>query len=130
MEGAHLEIPRVTNESKLEQLLVEISGKHLVGGDRLGVSGEFKGEAMPGQRPQPTQEKEGNPIRILPLVPPKCHPDAGSARLRDMDKEKLVSKAKKHRRGSSPLRWAGRVQQHLHVTPAALTHCIIDNRFL
>jgi hypothetical protein len=108
MEGAHLEIPRVTNEGKLEQLLVEIPGKHLVGGDRLGVSGEFAGEAMPGPRTQPTQEKEGNPIRILPLVTPKCRPDAGSARLRDMNKEKLVPKGKKHRRGSSALGSTGR----------------------
>jgi hypothetical protein len=48
MEGAHLEIPRVPHEGKLEQFLVEISGKHLVGGDRLGVTGEFAGEAVPG----------------------------------------------------------------------------------
>jgi hypothetical protein len=130
MEGAHLQIPRVPNEGKLEQFLVEISGKHLVGGDRLGVTGKFAGEAVPGQGTQPTQEKEGNPIRILPLVPPKCHPNARSTRLRDMDKEKLVPKGKKHLRGSSALGWISGAQQRLHVTPTTLSYCIMDNRLL
>ena len=90
MIGADLQIPRVAHEGKLEQRIEHLARQHLVGGDYLGMPGNFTTETMPGQMADTTADKLRHEQGVPPAIALQGGTDAGPGRLGDMHEQKFI----------------------------------------
>lgn len=88
--GTDLKIPRIPYKGEFEKGVVKFSGKHLICGDRLGVTGKLAGQAMAEERADAVQQGHGKGVRILPAQGIQCGANAGAACLGYVYKEEFI----------------------------------------
>jgi UDP-3-O-[3-hydroxymyristoyl] glucosamine N-acyltransferase len=60
------------------------------------VAGEFDAQSMAGQAAQLAAQKQGNAIRIGPLVITQCGADAGTSGFGGVNEQKVVFQGEQH----------------------------------